>query len=119
MHTFILPFPPSINGMWRRVGNRTCLSKRGRQYRKDAIATLEQLALANMQLSGRLKVCMRLYPPCRRKRDVDNYPKSVFDALTHAGFWLDDEQVDMLQIVRGPVVKGGYIKLTIVEIEEE
>ncbi|WP_317472009.1 RusA family crossover junction endodeoxyribonuclease, partial [Cronobacter sakazakii] len=29
-----------------------------------------------------------------RKRDLDNLPKAVFDALTSAGFWLDDGQVD-------------------------
>jgi hypothetical protein len=26
-----------------------------------------------------------LYPPDNRRRDIDNYTKGLFDALTHAG----------------------------------
>ena len=48
-----------------------------------------------------------VYPPDRRKRDIDGYLKALLDSLTHAGVWLDDEQVDSIYITRGEVVKGG------------
>ncbi|MCV5079210.1 RusA family crossover junction endodeoxyribonuclease, partial [Escherichia coli] len=34
-----------------------------------------------------------LFPPDNRIRDLDNYNKALFDALTHAGVWEDDSQV--------------------------
>jgi crossover junction endodeoxyribonuclease RusA len=41
-------------------------------------------------LTGPLSVSWLLSPPDRRARDVDNVRKVVADALTKAGFWLDD-----------------------------
>lgn len=41
-------------------------------------------------LGGPLAVSWLLAPPDRRARDVDNVRKVVADALTRAGFWLDD-----------------------------
>jgi crossover junction endodeoxyribonuclease RusA len=31
-----------------------------------------------------------LYPPDNRRRDIDNYTKGLFDALTHARVWEDE-----------------------------
>jgi crossover junction endodeoxyribonuclease RusA len=39
---------------------------------------------------------MNLYPPDKRTRDIDNYSKALFDALTHANFWIDDSQIKKL-----------------------
>lgn len=43
-------------------------------------------------------------------------PKAVFDSLTHANFWDDDEQIDDFRIKRGERVKGGSLDITIWEI---
>jgi crossover junction endodeoxyribonuclease RusA len=55
--------------------------------------------------------------PDRRRRDLDNLQKAAFDALTKAGFWLDDSQVIDYRVVKMPVVKGGKLELTITELE--
>lgn len=54
-----------------------------------------------LPLTGRLKVTFVLVPPTAHRRDLDNHLKAAQDALTHAGFWRDDGQVDDLRIVRG------------------
>ncbi|AMO47598.1 Crossover junction endodeoxyribonuclease rusA [Enterobacter sp. FY-07] len=54
-----------------------------------------------------------LYPPDARRRDIDNYNKALFDALTHAGVWEDDSQVKRMLVEWGPVVKGGRVDMTI------
>ena len=64
-------------------------------------------------LKDRLSVEITLYPPDRRKRDLDNYLKGTLDALTHAGLWEDDSQIDTLSIQRGLVVKNGYVDVSI------
>ena len=112
-YDFHLPYPPSVNAMWRTFRNRVILSKAGRDYRIAALNHLEGLGLTNEKVEGRLHVSMVIYPPTLRKYDIDNRCKAPFDALTHAGFWLDDEQVDSLNIKKGEKIKGGLIKLKV------
>lgn len=35
-----LPYPPSINHYWRRVGSRTLISREGRRFRERVVAIL-------------------------------------------------------------------------------
>lgn len=111
-----LPFPPTVNTMWRRGQRSTYLSKKGRQYRTDAVAAvLEQFPDRPFadSMDQRLEVSIHLEPPDRRQRDLDNYPKAILDTLTHAGVWVDDSQIDKLHITRGDKVKGGRATVTI------
>jgi Holliday junction resolvase RusA-like endonuclease len=41
------------------------------------------------------------FPPDARRRDIDNYNKALFDALTHAGIWEDDSQVQRMLVEWG------------------
>jgi crossover junction endodeoxyribonuclease RusA len=54
-----------------------------------------------------------LFPPDRRKRDLDNYMKGLLDALTVAELWTDDSLVDQLHIFRGEIVSGGSVRVEI------
>ncbi|WP_256824678.1 RusA family crossover junction endodeoxyribonuclease, partial [Pseudomonas aeruginosa] len=47
------------------------------------------------------------------KRDLDNLLKGLLDSLTKAGAWDDDGLVDDLRIVRGEVIAGGEVLVTI------
>lgn len=113
-----LPFPPAVNNITAVVRNRKITSKRGRQYREDAVQSIQEQH-QGAPLTGRLAVKLVLIPPCRRKRDIDNYSKACLDAITAAGVWLDDEQVDQLTIIRGDQARGGGCLVEIIEIEEE
>lgn len=102
--TVSLPFPPSTNTYWRNVKGRTLISEKGRAYRGEVIAEVLQHG-NNLKLAGRLHVEMELFPPDKRRRDIDNFSKAILDALTHAGLWLDDSQIDKMTVVRGAVNK--------------
>ena len=111
-----LAYPPSLNTIWRRVGAKTLLSAYGRAYRKVVCDSVLEAGVRRGYLADkRLAVTIAAMPPDRRRRDLDNIPKAVFDALTHAGVWDDDSQIDRLTISRLDPVKGGAI---IVQIEE-
>lgn len=115
--TVTLPWPPSTNRIWRNVAvsgkSRTLLSQEGRVYRKAAADACLLAKLAGKQISDRLALRLVVQAPDRRARDLDNTVKAVQDALTHAGVWLDDSQIDRLLVERGPVVKGGMVSVTV------
>jgi crossover junction endodeoxyribonuclease RusA len=75
----------------------------------QAIEVMQSLNLKGESVSERLSVRLTLHPPTLRKYDCDNFTKAVFDALTHAEFWEDDEQVDRLVIEKAEKVKGGKV----------
>lgn len=113
-----LPFPPSVNTYYRhyviplksgRGRSVTLISKPGREYRADVV----RIASGGASLSGRLAVTIELYMPDKRVRDCDNYVKAVLDALTHAGVWGDDSQIDELHIYRREIKRGGELVATI------
>jgi hypothetical protein len=78
-----LPFPPSVNHLWRRVGHRTLLSRGGRTFRRAVHAALA--ARGVRPIAGRLAVTIDVHPSDRRRRDLDNALKALLDALQHGG----------------------------------
>lgn len=114
MISLSLPFPPSLNHYYRHLRTgRTLISEEGRNYRQTIIGLVKPLGHG---FTGRLAVTLTCYMPDRRRRDLDNLTKCLNDALTHAGLWGDDSQIDDLRIIRAPVVKGGKVLVTVGEL---
>ena len=115
-----LPWPPSANRYWRhptkgKLAGRHLISREGRAYRDEVSWRIRRRA----PLLGRLDVQFRAAPPDRRKRDLDNLLKAAQDALSNAGVWGDDEQIDRLFVERLAPVKGGELRVRICEIEAD
>ena len=108
--TITLPFPPSINHYWRRVGARTLISRGGRAFREHAIAACPDAPNFG---DARLAVHIVAMMPDRRRRDLDNLLKPLLDALEHAGVYDNDSQIDLLRIDRGEVCKPGRVEVSI------
>lgn len=107
-----LPYPPSVNLYWRNFQGRTVLSTQAKEYRKAILAAVG----ARKPLLGRLRVTVELFHPSKRKHDIDNRVKALFDALQHAGVLRDDEQIDEFTVKRMPVEKGGRCRVDIQEV---
>lgn len=65
-------------------------------------------------LSGPLIVTMHLYHRTRRKSDIDNFNKLVFDALSGI-VYEDDEQIESLCISKGHDKDNPRVELSIIE----
>lgn len=119
----VLPFPPSVNTYWRApnkgpLAGRHMVSADGRKYQSAACAAIiEQLRRLPKPSAELAAVEITLYPPDARRRDLDNYNKALFDALTHAGVWEDDSQVKRMLVEWGPVVPKGRVEITISKYE--
>ena len=106
-------WPPSVNGLYRAINGLYILTKKARAWYKN-----NKLMLHPME--GRLGVTIKLYPPDRRRRDIDNYSNAVIDLLTKSEAWLDDEQVDLLTVSRETVVpKPGKVTIEIWPLQEK
>ena len=114
----MLPYPPTINTYWRKWRNRMIISKKGRAYRKEVVASLAVRRCKRFK-DSRVGVCITAHPPDKRRRDLDNIPKALLDALSHADIWQDDEQIDDLRIIRGEKFDGGLVIVKVTELEKE
>ena len=74
------------------------------------------LAVRGVQpMPGALKMEVQLFPPDKRRRDVDNVLKSLLDALEHGGAYADDGQIVRLAVEKLAPVNHGK---TIVRIQQ-
>lgn len=104
-----IPFPPSINSFYIKTRNGVFISKKGAAFQSSGILTIQAQLGAFEPLGEPLCMKVVVYPPDKRKRDLDNYMKPLLDTLTKAGVWLDDSLVDQLLIYRGVVVPSGSV----------
>lgn len=114
-----LPYPPSVNHYWRRVGPRTLISREGRAFRTSVCALLaggRGSGPRKPPAGGRIALAMDAFPPDRRRRDLDNIQKPVLDALQHAGIYEDDSQIDLLITRRREVVPEGGLLVDVVNL---
>lgn len=109
-----LPYPPTVNTYWRNFRGRTILSKRGMQFKDDAMH-LMMVERFPKGLIGDVTVHIHVYPPDYRKRDIDNIIKPVLDGMQDYGvFEASDEQVSLLVVQRHlPDDKTGRAEVTI------
>ncbi len=107
MTSIRLPYPPTGNHAIRHTANGHYPTKELKAFRLRVMAEAIAHKLAE-PLRGRLQVVCEITPPDRRRRDLDNAWKTIADACTAAGLWLDDSQIDDLRLIRGqPDSSGG------------
>jgi len=114
-----LPWPPSVNHYYRRVGPRTLISREGREYRRAICGLLAPgggSGIRKPPAGGRIALAMDAFPPDRRRRDLDNLLKCTQDSLAHAGVFEDDSQIDLLAVRRCDPVRGGTLVIRIAEM---
>ena len=106
-----LPWPPSINSMYRSVHGRNILSAKARKYKKqcDDLFKDEQVQFPKPE---RVALEIIVHPPDRRRRDISNLIKIVEDALP---CFEDDCQVDDLHAQRADLdpEKNGFISVKV------
>ena len=100
-----LPYPPSINNYYGRTRTgKVYIKTEGQTFRQVVVESLREIPETGRTLGADLKlqVWVEAHMPDRRRRDLDNIKKALLDALTHAGVYKDDSQIDDLRVIRQP-----------------
>lgn len=103
---FTIPFPPTVNHIWKASGKRRYLSAEYLRF-IDLVGWELKRVRAKSFGDARLGVTMLVNPPDKRRRDIDNVLKAVLDSLARAGLMTDDCQIDQIAVRRGNVIKDG------------
>lgn len=91
-----LPYPPSVNRLYRAVQGRVIKSSEGRRYAQQV--AWEAMKHRTKPLEGELVVHVTAFRP-QRRGDLDNVLKAALDALNGVA-WHDDSQVVELHALR-------------------
>ena len=116
------PFPPTLN---HNVGY--CGKRRYRDKNYDAFIELVGYEWRRVRpriwdAERRFAIDIRLFYNSKRRYDVDNRVKPILDALTKAGAWTDDSQVDDVRVVRCGLDKANprsEIAIIPLDVKEE
>ncbi len=115
-----LPYPVSVNRMWRNFKGRMVLSAEGRAWKQHA-ALLAKMAGFQV-LHGPIDVRIEYHPKLTKKgvasntrMDLGNVEKVFGDAMRGVAYE-DDKQVERLLMVIGPPVDGGGLTVTIEQL---
>ena len=115
----ILPYPVSNNQLHMPgAQGGVVLTSKARAY----YAEICQLFAADPfpTMTGRLCVDVWFWDPDLRKRDINNYTKTLFDALEAAKVFANDEQIDETHLYRvDELHPGGKIRVRIREMESK
>ena len=98
---FTLPWPPSVNRYWQRTAMGMRQSDAAKAYHLEVLCLVRAARGCVEPVDGSIAARVLAYPPNdKRKRDLDNILKALFDALQHAGVYKDDNQVVYLSVER-------------------
>jgi Holliday junction resolvase RusA-like endonuclease len=90
------------------------VSKEGKGFKRTVWAEIRRLGVIR-PLTGRIRLQIVLH--CRNKQsDIDNRVKPLLDALQLAKAYLNDNQVDEVHVMRGPVKRDGECRVWIEEL---
>lgn len=112
MISFDMPYPPSINHYYVRTPLGMAVGLKGKKYRRDVSLMLTPFR-NKFNETDRISLTINVFPPDKRKRDLDNLLKCIQDSLQDAEIIHDDNQIDMLTIIRRNDIKHGKLSVWI------
>ena len=98
-YTLHLPWPPSTNRLWRRgKGKRVYRHPDYVAWTTEAGWWIRQQVGHIEPIVGAFKADIKLQPPNKRHRDLDNCVKAVLDLVEHMGIVANDKHCRQLVV---------------------
>lgn len=102
--SLLLPFPPSVNRMYRSFNGRSIKSKAYREWELAAGWAIK--SQKPKAIKGHYELQILLTPPDKRRRDLGNLEKAISDALQSSGVIENDHLCRSMIIAWGDGAKG-------------
>lgn len=105
-----LPWPPSVNGMYRSGKRRVYMDGRTKAWYSAAVGAIKTapgFAACKCTRPTKVRVSIVFVPPTAHVLDIDNRIKPVHDALEKAGLLENDSQVRVGEQVLLGKLTGG------------
>lgn len=94
-------YPPTVNNYYQKTQRGLFISQKGRKFRDQLCSDFHEQLSGMEPIQGKVRIDVIAWVPDNRRRDLDNIMKPIMDAMTHAGMWDDDSQVDQMCVYRG------------------
>jgi len=87
-----LLYPPSVNEIYSHVGRKRFVNKDGKNFYNYINKVFYLFNYPRFE-DAKLEAILNLYPKDRRRRDLDNPQKILFDSFKKVGLYNDDTQI--------------------------
>ena len=112
-----VPYPPSVNHLWRRVGAKTLLSAEGRRYHEVVGTHVRRQGGTPPDPPHVVRIVAVV--PDKRRRDIDNILKALLDPLYRA-IGMDDSAIVRLEIEKRETDEmGARVEITLAPASQE
>ena len=108
MNILLLPYPPSVNSLWRHAGKRTYRTAKYMSWVEEAGKHIAKQDTPET-IAHPVKIELAIGRPDKRRRDIDNLIKSVLDILCHHQILEDDHWVHHLDVYWSEEVVGCQV----------
>ena len=108
-----LPLPPSTNNLFATVSRKRVKSQ---AYTRWLSAAGWELKAQNPEpIKGRFHFTMVVYPPDKRRRDLDNLLKAPLDLLKTHGVIEDDSLAQSISVSwsESPMIVPAHVRVTV------
>ena len=114
IHSFTLPRPPSVNGMYdQRKSGKRVKSKAYLEWMRRSKPILQNQMIEKRifkAIDRPVSVLITIEPNTRHKQDAANYEKAVSDIMVHMGVLSDDSLIQTnMQRIDWDKLKGDVI----------
>ena len=112
MITLVLPYPPTVNHMYRRARGHLALTPEALAFRH----AVRMIAMVQgvQPITGPVAVFLDVYRP-RRRGDLDNILKATIDALQSLAYH-DDQQVEQITAQRYEDKRAPRVEVSVVPL---
>lgn len=110
-----LPWPPSINQLWRMGKGNWYATKVGLEFKELVKYFVFKAKSPRFSEFANLSFQLLAYPPDNRRRDLDNLCKICCDSLQDANVYANDCQIKKInmEMKEKDPEKKGYVLITI------
>ena len=109
----------SVNQCYRHAKGRVYMTSEGRTFKSEISEQVRaQLPVGEFPTKRQVRLSVRLVFPDKRRRDIDNYCKLLFDACNGL-VWVDDCQIVTLYIEKGYERNSPLAGLTVELVDAE